>query len=94
MDGCKVKGHGSVVTMTVHWIPKNEWALKSAVLCLSTAEGTHTGANIQKLVEETAKKYHIEDKLDAITTDNGANFVNAAQLLLEDNQVSEKQKKV
>ena len=44
---------------------------------------SRTGEEIFDLVQRVKKDYVLADRLDAITTDNGANFVNAVRLMIE-----------
>ena len=44
---------------------------------------SHTGEEIFDLVQYVKKDFVLADRLDAITTDNGANFVKAVRLLIE-----------
>ena len=50
----------------------------SAVLGVSVSDVSHTAEEIVLLLNELG-----DDRLDAITTDNGANFVAAVEELLE-----------
>ena len=44
---------------------------------------SHTAEEIVSLLNEPGVKYTLDDRLDAIATDNGANFVAAVEELLE-----------
>ena len=44
---------------------------------------SHTGEEIFDLVQYVKKDFVLADRLDAITTDNGANFVKAVRLMIE-----------
>eukprot|EP00731_Ephydatia_muelleri_P004421 Em0002g597a len=77
-DSAVIKHTGdSYVTVTGHWVTK-EWKLMAAVLGVYICDKSHTGEEIFDLVQYVKKDFVLADRLDAITTDNGANFVKAA----------------
>ena len=55
----------------------------SAVLGVSISNVSHTATETVSLLNELGVKYTLDDRLDAIATDNGANFVAAIEELLE-----------
>ena len=82
-DAAKMPTGDSYVAITGHWI-SSEWELLSAVLAVSVSNVSHTAEEIATLVQQLGIKYTLDDRLDAISTDNGANFVAAMKELLED----------
>ena len=72
----------SYVAVTGHWI-SSEWELLSAVLGVSISNVSHTAQEIVSMLNEVGAKYTLDDRLDAIATDNGVNFVAAVGELME-----------
>ena len=64
----------SYVAVTGHWI-SSEWELLSAVLGVSISNVSHTAQEIASILNKVGMKYTLDDRLDAIATDNSANFV-------------------
>ena len=60
----------SYVAITGHWISSG-----TAALAVSISNVSHTLEEIAALVQELGIKYKLDDRLNAIATDNGANFV-------------------
>ncbi|KAL5515226.1 hypothetical protein EMCRGX_G000362 [Ephydatia muelleri] len=81
-DAAKMPTGDSYVAITGHWISSG-WELLSAVLAVSISNVSHTAQEIGSLIMELGIKYTLDDRLDAIATDNGANFVAAMEDLLE-----------
>ena len=81
-DAAKMPTGDSYVAVTCHWI-STDWCLMSAVLGVSISNVSHTAEEIVSLLNELGVKYTLDDRLDAIATDNGANFVTAVEELLE-----------
>ena len=81
-DAAKMLTGDSYVAVTCHWI-SSEWELLSAVLGVSTSNVSHTAQEIVSILNEVGAKYTLDDRLDAIATDNGANFVAAVEELME-----------
>ena len=77
-DAAKMPTGDSYVAITGHWISSG-WELLSAVLAVSIS---HTAQEIGSLIMELGIKYTLDDRLDAIATDNGANLVAAMEDLL------------
>ena len=75
-DAAKMPTGDSYVAITGHWISSG-WELLSAVLAISISNVSHTAQEIGSLIMELGIKYTLDDRLDAIATDNGANFVAA-----------------
>ena len=75
-DAAKMPTGDSYVAVTCHWISA-DWCLMSAVLGVSISNVSHTAEEIVSLLNELGVKYTLEDSLDAVATDNGANFVAA-----------------
>ena len=61
----------SYVAVKGHWI-SSEWELLSAVLGVSIS---NTAQEIASILNKVGMKYTLDDRLDAIATDNSANFV-------------------
>ena len=70
----------SYITCTAHYIT-SDWELKHCVLGTRRLEDRHTGDNIQQAIHIIASEYGIQDKIDAITTDNASNMAVAAKTL-------------
>eukprot|EP00731_Ephydatia_muelleri_P029103 Em0020g747a len=89
-DGATMKNSGdSYVAITGHWITP-AWKLMSAVLVFKISDESHTGEAILALIKNvTQKDFFLADRLDAVTTDNGTNFVRAVDLMLSQNITEE-----
>ena len=81
-DAAKMPTGDSHAAVTCDWI-STDWCLMSAVLGVSISDVSHTAEEIVPLLNELGVKYTLDDRLDAIATDNGANFVAAMEELLE-----------
>ncbi|XP_034144760.1 uncharacterized protein zgc:161969 [Esox lucius] len=65
----------SYIGMTCHWFEKNELERKSAALACARIRGAHTLDKIAAKIHEIHVAYNLENKLQAIVTDNGSKFV-------------------
>ncbi|KAJ8011778.1 hypothetical protein DPEC_G00061790 [Dallia pectoralis] len=65
----------SYIGITCHWFEKNELERKSAALACARIRGAHTFDKIAAKIHEIHVAYNIENKLQAIVTDNGSKFV-------------------
>lgn len=63
--------------MTVHWINQETLQRESAALACRRVTGRHTFDVIGREITKVLREYHIQNKVDGITTDNGSNFVKA-----------------
>ena len=81
-EAAKMPTGDSYVAITGHWISSG-WELLSAVLAISISNASQTAQEIGSLIMELGIKYTLDDRLDAIATDNAANFVAAMEDLLE-----------
>ena len=81
-EAAKMPTGDSYVAITGHWISSG-WELLSVVLAISISNASQTAQEIGSLIMELGIKYTLDDRLDAIATDNGANFVAAMEDLLE-----------
>eukprot|EP00731_Ephydatia_muelleri_P037407 Em0461g1a len=72
-DAAKMPTGLSYSAITGHWISSG-WELLSAVLAVSISNISHTAQEIGSLIMELGIKYTLDDRLDAIATDNGANL--------------------
>ena len=81
-EAAKMPTGDSYVAITGHWISSG-WELLSAVLAISISNASQTAQEIGSLIMELGIKYTLDDRLDAIATDNGANFVATMEDLLE-----------
>eukprot|EP00731_Ephydatia_muelleri_P017596 Em0010g694a len=99
-DGAGTHTGESYVAVTGHWIDriptptqslgKCTWKLVSAVLAVSIDNESHTADNIAQLLKDcTQLRYQMGTRLDSITTDNGANFKAAVQILLNEDITEE-----
>jgi hAT family C-terminal dimerisation region len=66
------------VCVTAHFVSK--WRLMDVVLALESAPESHTGVVISDLLDECITAWNLSN-VDAVVTDNGANFVAAANAL-------------
>ena len=80
-DAAKMPTGDSYVAVTGHWI-RSDWELLSAVLGVRISNVSHTAQEIVSALNEVGAKYTLDDRLDAIATDNGANFVAAVEELM------------
>ena len=80
-DAAKMPTGDSYVAVTGHWI-SSDWELLSAVLGVSISNVSHTAQEIVSVLNEVGAIYTLDDRLDAIATDNGANLVAAVEELM------------
>jgi len=82
----------SYIAITLHYID-SEWKLCHFVLDIFTITGSHTGIYIFEKISQLLSEMHLENKIIAITTDNGSNMVSGCKKLVEyfnpDNQITE-----
>lgn len=71
--------HG-YIAVTCSWV-SIDWKLKEALLILQQVPYPHTGEIISRLLTEIFKKWNLEKKVIALTTDNGSNIKKAARLM-------------
>ena len=64
--------HG-YIGVTCSWI-SNDWISKEALLTLSRVPYSHTGEVISQLLQSIFNSWQINDKVIALTTDNGSNI--------------------
>eukprot|EP00731_Ephydatia_muelleri_P003056 Em0001g3056a len=78
------------VTVTAHWLDA-KWKMMSCVLGVAISNVSHTAEEIASLVKDLVNvEFMLENGLDSIGTDQGANFLAAVRLLIEEG-VSEEQ---
>lgn len=68
------------IAVTAHFVTQN-WQLKSMLLDCCRFEGTHTGEHIRSGISNICQEWGIEDKVQAIVTDNARNMLCAVDLL-------------
>ena len=71
--------HG-YIAVTCSWVSM-DWKFKEALLVLQQVPYPHTGEIISKLLTESFRKWNIEKKIIALTTDNGSNIKKASRLI-------------
>ena len=69
----------SYIAFTLHFCNK-EYELQSLTLKTVLFEGAHTGENIKREMEATAKEFGFDSKKTIYVTDNGSNIVKACNL--------------
>lgn len=69
----------SYIAFTLHFCNK-EYELQSLTLKTVLFEGAHTGENIKREMEATAKEFGLDSKKTIYVTDNGSNIVKACNL--------------
>ncbi|EFN90112.1 Putative AC transposase, partial [Harpegnathos saltator] len=72
-DGWTNINNTSFYALTAHYIDSNT-QLKSHLLECSKFNYKHTGLNISQWIDKIFKKFHIENKISAVVTDNAANI--------------------
>jgi hypothetical protein len=75
----------SFIAITIHYVD-SRWKLCHFVLDIFYFTGSHTGTSIFEKISQLLSEMQIEDKVIAITTDNGANMVAGCKKL--DNQIT------
>eukprot|EP00731_Ephydatia_muelleri_P017605 Em0010g703a len=76
----------SYVTVTAHWLDA-KWKMMSCVLGVAISNVSHTAEEIASLVKDLVNvEFMLENRLDSIGTDQGANFLAAVRLLIEEEE--------
>eukprot|EP00731_Ephydatia_muelleri_P034762 Em0075g15a len=89
-DAATMHTGDSYVTVTAHWLDA-KWKMMSCVLGVAISNVSHTAEEIASLVKDLVNvEFMLENRLDSIGTDQGANFLAAVRLLIEEG-VSEEQ---
>jgi hypothetical protein len=100
-DAALLPSRDNYVAVTGHWIgdgtillpdgkTEKTWRLYSAVLGVAISNVSHTADEIAALVNKvTNVDFMLDDRLDAMTTDNGANFKAAVAKLIENGVLEE-----
>jgi hypothetical protein len=82
----------SFIAITLHYIDSN-WKLCHFVLDIFAITGSHTGTSIFEKISQLISEMHLENRVIAITTDNGSNIVSGCKKLVEhfnpDNKITE-----
>ncbi len=60
------------MSVTGYFIDKN-WKYREVLLAFQSLSGAHTGEMMVNIVVDILKKYNLENRLLAITTDNASN---------------------
>ena len=68
----------SYVTITVHFLSE-DWTINNYVLQTRPLYESHTGVNVGEVLKDCMKEWGIEEKVQAIVTDNAANMGIAAK---------------
>jgi len=68
------------MAITIHFIDNN-WKLQHFVLDIFQFKGSHTGKNIADKIYDLLEEFGIKTKTIALTTDNAANMISAANYL-------------
>lgn len=71
-DAWTSKNQHPFVGVTYHYID-SDWNLNSGLLAFDIIEGDHSGANLGLLLLNVFRRYNIQHKVLAITTDNASN---------------------
>ncbi|CAB4428182.1 unnamed protein product [Rhizophagus irregularis] len=72
----------SFIAITIHYIDSN-WKLCHFILDIFSISGSHTGSFIFETISKLLSDMHLENKVIAITTDNGSNMVSGCKKLVE-----------
>src|SRR3954447_17549090 len=70
------------MTFTIHYID-SKWKLCHFVLDIFNFTGSHTGTAIFEEISKLIYDMHLEDKVIAITTDNGSNMISGCKKLVD-----------
>lgn len=70
----------SFVAVTAHFVTQ-QWQLKTLLLNCVRFEGSHTSENIKSGVLDVCTEWGIQQKVQAIVTDNARNMIRAVELL-------------
>ncbi|EGT46878.1 hypothetical protein CAEBREN_24165 [Caenorhabditis brenneri] len=72
----------SLLSVTGHWLDKNNHFPKYAVLAAKAVNGAHTAVNFAELIEEVLQKYRIErSAFHGVTRDDASNMSSLCKLL-------------
>eukprot|EP00731_Ephydatia_muelleri_P001200 Em0001g1200a len=89
-DAASMHTGDSYFAITAHWLD-SQWNLMSCMLGVSISNASHTAEEISSIVKGLVNtEFMLENRLDAIASDQGANFVAAIRKLIEEG-VSEEQ---
>ena len=72
LDAWTSPNHKAFLAIQAYYIT-SDWKYRYALIGFEELHGSHTGENIAKVVKETLKRYSLEGRLFAITTDNAGN---------------------
>ena len=72
----------SFIAITVHYID-SKWKLCHFVLDIFSFAGSHTGLSISEKILQLLSEMQLENKIIAITTDNGSNMVAGCRRLVD-----------
>eukprot|EP00731_Ephydatia_muelleri_P024216 Em0016g487a len=76
-DAATMHTEDSYVTVTAHWLDA-KWKMMSCVLGVAISNVSHTAEEIASLVKDLVNvEFMLENRLDSIGTDQGANFLAA-----------------
>lgn len=71
----------SFITLTAHFLDKNQVKLKTVVLCTKKLTGNHTANLLSEVITDELIEWNILCKVIAIVTDGGANIKLAVKLM-------------
>ena len=64
----------SLLSITAHWIDES-WERRVVLIAACPIHGSHTAANIRKLVKDTLQKWNVTNNVHVFLRDNGKNIV-------------------
>lgn len=68
---CKTR---SSLAVSVHYIDSSDFTLKSLLIACKQFPGTHNAYNTAQLLNSIYRRFELDDKIVATTTDNGGEF--------------------
>lgn len=80
LDGWRSPYGKKFLAVTGHWYD-SDWQLQDVLLGFEHLEGSQTGDALKDAFVQVVKRYGLERKILAITSDNGSNVLKMAKAL-------------
>lgn len=80
MDGWTSPFQDDFLGVTAHWI-NDDWMPKEILIGFEPLTGCHTAENLVESLVKVLDRFHLIDRLQAITTDNASNMTKMMRLL-------------
>ena len=82
IDGWTSKYQNAFVGVTAHWIDAL-WQQREVLLGFEPIKGRHTGQAYMNVFVSVVERFHLEQKVLSITSDNASNMIKMMELLQE-----------